>query len=407
MENEVKIRTNILNPISADKAELKKDQVITIFGDSIESIIPWSERVLYDIDARDSLAVPGFIDLHAHLSQFRIKGQYRDALLPWLEEFVFPEEQLSFSYDYAYGLAEDFYRALLRAGTTTAVIYTAPYKTACKAAFDAAIQQNFRAFIGMTLMNQNCPDTLKSTTAQIKNDCEKLIKKYHRPDADLQFIFTPRFAPTCSMDLLQWVGKFAQRNNLWIQTHLSENQAEIDWVKELFGLNSYTEVYDKAGILTDKTILAHCIHLSEQEIKRIKSSGSKIAHCPDSNFFLRSGQFSAHDIRKHSIPYGLGSDVGAGTSHKMLYHAKMYNYRQLNTMISPADAFYRITLGAARILGIDKKIGSLATGKDADLLLMKLPDTKKALNDDILSQLIFTGHEWWIYRVYSKGIRYI
>ncbi len=407
MENAIKIRTNILNPVSPEQVELKLDQIITLFKGSIEHILPWSSGMQYDIDARDSLTIPGLIDLHVHLSQYRIKGHYRDALLPWLEEFVFPEEQLSANYDNAYGLADDFFNALYRAGTTTAVIYTAPYKTACEAAFNVARQKSFRAFIGMTLMNQNCPEAMKSTTEQIKTQCEAIINEHHSPKSDRQFIFTPRFAPTCSMELMQWIGEYARQNSIWIQTHLAENPDEINWVKQLFGMGSYTEVYKKAGILTDKTILAHCIHLSNTEMNIIKDSGSSIAHCPDSNFFLRSGQFPASGIIKKDIPYGLGSDVGAGTSLNMLYHAKMYNYRQSQTRIAPSDAFYRITLGAAKILNLEKKIGTLETGKDANFVIFKLPDTRRPLDEEIISELIFTGHEWQIAQVYSKGIRQV
>lgn len=406
MENTLKIRTNLLSPVTDKTAELMPDHIITIDNDKIACIMPWTAGLKYDIDARESLAIPGLIDLHVHLSQYRIKGHYRDALLPWLNEFVFPEEQLSADYDYAYSLAEDFFQALYKAGTTTAVIYTAPYKTACEAAFDVARLQNYRALIGMTLMNQNCPEAMQSSLEQIKADCEALFSEYHAPACDLQFILTPRFAPTCSMELMQWIGTFAHKNELWIQTHLSENMAEIDWVKELFGCNSYAEVYDQAGILTDKTILGHCIHLSDAEMNIIKAAGSKIAHCPDSNFFLRSGQFPAAAIKEKEIPYGLGSDVGAGTSLSMLYHAKIYNYRQSQTMITPADAFYSITLGAARVLNMDKKIGSLEAGKDADIVFLNLPNAKKALTEDILSELIFTGHDWEITQVYSKGIRH-
>jgi guanine deaminase len=407
MEVAIKIRTNILNPVSDKQADLLPDQVITLYKDTIEHIQPWAEDVKYDIDARDCLAIPGLIDLHVHLSQFRIKGHYRDALLPWLEEYVFPEEQLSANYDYAYDLADDFYHALYRNCTTTAVIYTAPYQTACEAAFESAKMQNYRAFIGMTLMNQNCPQAMQSNLEQIKQACEELIREHHDQRCGQQFILTPRFAPTCSMELMQWVGDYAREHNIWIQTHLAENPEEIEWVKSLFGCNSYTEVYQKAGILTDKTILAHCIHLSETEMDLIKASGSKIAHCPDSNFFLRSGQFAASDIADKGIPYALGSDVGAGTSLNMLYHAKIYNYRQSVTRISPVDAFYRITLGAAQILNLDDRIGTLATGKDADMLLLKLPDVKKPLQEDIISELIFTGHEWQIAQVYAKGIRHV
>jgi len=405
MSTKFSIRTNILTPLTEQTYELKPNHIIYVENGKIENILPVSKGNDYDIDLRNTIAIPGLIDIHVHLSQYRIRGHYRESLLPWLSDVVFPEERKSADYEYAYNLAEDFFRALYKAGTTTAVIYTAPFLTSCETAFEAAKLQNFRAFIGMSLMNQNSPETLIQNTKQAMEDCQTLINEYHDPDNGLQFIFTPRFAPTCSMELMQWIGEFARKHNIWIQTHLSENKDEIKWVKDLFGLESYTDVYEKAGILTDKTILAHCIHLSDPELSKLKTNGCKIAHCPESNFFLHSGRFPLIRVHEKELSFALGSDVGAGTSLNMLYHAKMYNFMQSTTPVSPADAFYRITLGAAKVLNLESKIGSLEVGKEADIVVLDLPDGNKHITEDIVSQLIFTGHEWNTTQVYSKGIR--
>jgi guanine deaminase len=405
MTNKLTIRTNLLSPVSVQSFNLMPDHVISIDDGKITGINPWSVDQHYDFDMQNCLAIPGLIDTHVHLSQHRIMGLYRESLLPWLNDIVFPEEQKSADYDFAYLLAEEFFQALYKNGTTTAVIYTAPYLAACEAAFEAAVMHDFRAFIGMSLMNQNSPEALLQGTKQAMDDCLSLINEYHHPDKGLEFIFTPRFAPSCSMELMQRIGEYAHDNRIRIQTHLSENGDEVKLVKELFGLSSYTEVYLKAGILTDRTILAHCIHLSDDELNVIKNTGSTIAHCPDSNFFLHSGQFPLAKVRDWDILFALGSDVGAGTSLNMLYHAKMYNFRQTETPVTPADAFYRITLGAARVLNLDNKIGSLEIGKDADFVFMNLPEPEKPLAEDIVSQLVFTGHEWDITQVYAKGIR--
>lgn len=407
MPNQFSIRTNILTPLSEHSFELKTNHIIYVENGSITAIRPVAKGNDYDTDLRNTIAIPGLIDIHVHLSQYRIRGHYRDSLLPWLNEVVFPEELKSADYDAAGALAEEFFQSLYEAGTTTAVIYTAPYLIACEAAFEAAKLHNFRAFIGMTLMDQNSPEPLLQSINQAMDECQTLINEYHDPQSGLQYIFTPRFAPTCSMQLMQWIGEFTRNNDIWIQTHLSENKAEIAWVKELFGMETYTDVYAKAGILTDKTILAHCIHLSDKELAQLKSNGCKIAHCPDSNFFLRSGEFPLDRVREREIPFALGSDVGAGTTLNMLYHAKMYHYRQSTTPVSPADAFYRITLGAARALNLSDKTGSLEMGKEADIVLLELPEGKRHLTDDVLAQLIFSGHEWKPLQVYAKGIRRI
>jgi guanine deaminase len=405
MSGNLSIRTNLLSPVSPQSVCLLQDHIIHIAEDRIAGINPWAAGLPYDIDLRNCLAIPGLIDTHVHLSQHRISGLFRESLLPWLNEIVFPEENKSADYDFAYALAEDFFQSLYKAGTTTAVIYTAPYPVACEAAFEVAGLHDFRAIIGMTLMNQNSPDSLLQDTEQVKTDCLSLIDTYHRPEHGLEYIFTPRFAPSCSMELMQWIGRYAGENDIRIQTHLSENKDEIKWVQDLFGLSSYTEVYRKAGILTGRTILAHCIHLSDEELETIKAYGCKVSHCPDSNFFLRSGLFPLDRIRDRDIPFALGSDVGAGTTLNMLYHAKMYHYRQSQTPVTPADAFYRITLGAAVLLNLDNKIGSLESGKEADIVLLNLPETDKPLSEDILSRLVFTGHEWNVAQVYSKGVR--
>lgn len=405
MSTKLNILTNILTPLGPGTYEFKTNHILSIDKGKIADIVGITENQQFDLDLRDSVAIPGLIDVHVHLSQYRVRGLYKDALLPWLNEVVFPEEQKSADYDYSYVLAEEFFQALYKAGTTTAVIYTAPYQNACETAFETARLHNFRAIIGMTLMDQNSPEALLQKTDQTQQDCLNLIKEYHSPDKGLEFIFTPRFAPTCSMQLMQWLGSFAKEHGIRIQTHLSENKDEIKWVKDLFGLSSYTEVYQKAGILTDKTILAHCIHLSDKELETLKEKQCKIAHCPDSNFYLRSGEFPLADVMKYDLPFALGSDVGAGTTLNMLYHAKMYNFRQSQTPVSASDAFYRVTLGAAQLLGIDRQTGSLETGKDADIVFLKMPESQMQVEDELLSRLVFTGHEWQIAQVYARGIR--
>ncbi|HOH47613.1 MAG TPA: amidohydrolase family protein, partial [Candidatus Cloacimonadota bacterium] len=322
-----KIRTNLINPVSADQTELFKDYIISIEDTVITEISPFKPDITepYE-DRRNEVAIPGLIDIHVHLSQYRMRGSYRPALLPWLEECVFPEEERSSQRQYAYSVSKDFYPALFRAGTTSAVIYTAPYREACEAAFEIAEDLGARAWIGMTLMDRNSPEGLQQTTDYAVEHSMELYWKYHDKTPLLDYIFTPRFAPTCSEELMRRISDFAIENQAWIQTHLSENRDEIRWVKELFGYHSYTELYQAMGLLTDHTIMAHCIHLSDKEINILRDSGASIAHCPDSNFYLKSGEIDLPGLISQDVKLALGSDVGAGTSLSMLYHAKLMNY---------------------------------------------------------------------------------
>ena len=388
------ILCNIVNPISPEEIQFLPKQVISIEESKISAITPLSEfQGRIDEDRSNEYALPGFIDLHTHLSQYYIRGLYEPALLPWLNKYVFPEEERSKNIEYAEKLSRDFFSAMLKAGTTTCVIYTAPFFSACDMAFEIAKETGIRALIGMTMMDMNCPENLPQNSHKTLEESILLYEKWHGKNAKLDYIFTPRFAPTCSLELMKEVVKYAIEHNAWIQTHLSENKEEIEMVKEIFGYKSYTEVYQKAGLLTQHSIFAHCIHLGDEEIKMLAENKCKIAHCPDSNFFLKSGEFPLQKIEEAGIEYGLGSDVGAGTSLNMLYHTKMMNYRQSDYPVLPAKALYHITLGSAKLLGVDEIIGSLEIGKEADIVFLK-PPLNYPLKNNGISQLVFCGQEF-------------
>ena len=388
------ILCNIVNPISPEEIQFLPKQVISIEESKISAITSLPEfQGRIDEDRSNEYALPGFIDLHTHLSQYYIRGLYEPALLPWLNKYVFPEEERSKNIEYAEKLSRDFFSAMLKAGTTTCVIYTAPFFSACDMAFEIAKETGIRALIGMTMMDMNCPENLPQNSHKTLEESILLYEKWHGKNAKLDYIFTPRFAPTCSLELMKEVAKYAIEHNAWIQTHLSENKEEIEMVKEIFGFKNYTEVYQKAGLLTQHSIFAHCIHLNDEEIKMLAENKCKIAHCPDSNFFLKSGEFPLQKIEEAGIEYGLGSDVGAGTSLNMLYHTKMMNYRQGDYPVLPAKALYHITLGSAKLLGVDKIIGSLEIGKEADIVFLK-PPLNYPLKNNGISQLVFCGQEF-------------
>jgi len=398
-----KIRTNIVNPVSPDYAFIGLDYVISWEDGIINNIHPYQSGVDLDCEERlDELCLPGLIDIHTHLSQYRIRGRYEPSLLSWLEKNVFPEEALSQNPDFAEKIATDFFQALFAAGTTTSVIYTAPYPQACETAFSIAQKFGARTLIGMTLMDQNAPSELLQSTDFVFQKSVELYHKYHNVSPLQDYIFSPRFAISCSFNLIEKIARFAQDNSAWIQTHLSENQIEIANVIQLFGTDTYTQVYENAGLLTPHTILAHCIHLSPTEMDILAKYDCKIAHCPDSNFFLKSGEFNYEALYSRNLKIGVGSDVAAGTTLNMLYHSKMANYRQSVYSISPERLFYHITLGNATMLGYQDKIGSLDSGKEADLCFLKLPP-EPIPEDSLISAICFYGYEFPVMETVIAG----
>ncbi|MCD4795937.1 MAG: amidohydrolase family protein, partial [Candidatus Cloacimonetes bacterium] len=323
-----RIKTTILNPVSPLEAELLPDVFITISGEKIESI----SRVCNEkefTDLSDHICIPGLIDAHVHLSQFYARGKHSPNLLHWLEKHIFPEELKSKDPEYARKIAEDFFSASIKNGTTTSVIYTAPFKQACDIAFETAEKKGIRAIIGKTMMDCNSPEYLAEDTETSFNESMELFEKWNKKTNLLEYAFSPRFAPVCSSKLMKLIGNFAKKNDAYIQTHLSENKEEIKWVNDLFPeYRNYTEVYGKHDLLSPKTLLGHAIHLNDDELSLIKNAGSKIVHCPDSNFFLKSGVLQFEKIKNAGIEFALASDVAAGTSLSMFNVMKMCCYRQ-------------------------------------------------------------------------------
>lgn len=397
------VKTNILNPLSLKKTEFRKDVFITIEAGKIVSLSEINEADNF-IDRTDLICCPGFVDTHVHLSQFYMRGSHSPNLLHWLNTYTFQAEHRSKDEKYAREVAEDFFADLVSKGTTTSVIYTAPFKPACDLAFQVAEEKKARAIIGMTMMDANSPDFLKQTTKQAFEDSVALFEKWNKKTDLLEYVFTPRFALTCSAELLKLAGDFAADNDAFVQTHLSENKAEIDRALQLFPqYRSYTEIYEGLNILSPKTILGHVIHVDDEEIAILKETGSKIAHCPDSNFFLKSGMFPWQKIKQFDLDFALASDVGGGSSLNMLNVMKMAAFHQNDYVVSPQELFYRGTLGAAKILGKENVIGSIQTGKEADLVFLQLADFQKYHETELLAKLIYTHEDVEVVETLIQG----
>lgn len=321
------------------------------------------------------LITPGFIDLHLHYPQMGIIAAYGEQLLEWLETYTFPTEQRFQDHGYASQVATLFIDELLRNGTTTAVVMPAVYPESVDAFFEVAQQRHLRMIAGKIMMDRHAPAALLDTAESSYQDSRNLIEKWHRQDR-LLYAITPRFAPTSSDQQLGMAGKlWAEFPDTYVHTHLSENVKEIAWVKELFpNAQGYLDVYDQAGLVGNRSIFAHCIQLTDAEFRRLSEAKAAIAFCPTSNLFLGSGLFKIEQAksRDYPIPVGLATDVGAGTSFSMLQTAnEAYKVAQLRQQqLSPFQALFLATLGGARALSLDDRIGSFDVGKEADFIVL-------------------------------------
>ena len=336
------------------------------------------------IEFKNSLILPGLIDAHAHLPQFDAIGLGSNELIDWLNQTIFPLEAKCKNEEYAKATSDKFFQALLEAGTTCASVYTAPFYSAAKIAFESANEKGIRALIGKSAMDIETPTELISDYDTIVKNNLRLIEEFSNFNDKLDYILTPRFAGSCSFKLLKWFGDISKSNNLLVQTHLSENLKEIDFIKELFkDFYDYLEVYEMAGLLSERTIFAHGIYLSESEIDRIKTNGAKIAHCPSSNRYLKSGIARVRKYLNDGIGLGLGTDIGAGYSFSIFdemrealenskYRALFYE--ESDSSLSVDEAFIAGTLGGAQILGLDNNIGSLELCKQADFIVVNFDE---------------------------------
>jgi guanine deaminase len=333
---------------------------------------------------RGAVAIfPGLIDCHAHLPQYSAVARGESQLLPWLRENIFPVER-EFTGPKAREECPLFFHELARNGTTTAMLYAAIYEDSCEIGFEAAERSGLRVILGKMMMDLGSYGQLqpKKILSVSLIESERLCRKWHGADnGRLEYAFSPRFAVTCSEKLMRSAGELAQRFGAYLQTHLAENREEIEKVHHLhMSARDYTDVYEKYGLLTPKTMLGHCIHLSAREIDAIAAAQSNIAHCPTSNLFLGSGLFKLDQLLKAGLAIGLGSDVGAGPELNMWQVMRAaLDVQKVRSMSEPAlqrlrpsEAFYLATSGGARALGKSAIIGSLDAGKEADLTVVDL-----------------------------------
>ena len=324
-------------------------------------------------DHSGSLIMAGFIDAHIHYPQTRVIGSYGAQLLDWLHNYTFLEEQKFADPAHCAEAAEFFLDELFRCGTTTALVYCTVHPESVDAFYAAAERRGARMIAGKTMMDRDAPEKLRDTAQRGYDESRALIERW-RGRGRLDYAVTPRFAVTSTQAQLEAAGALAKEfPEAYVQTHLDENHAEIKLVAKLFPeATSYLDVYDRAGLLGPRSVFGHCIHMADAEIARMAESGSVAAFCPTSNLFLGSGLFDAARLTEAGVRIALATDVGGGTSYSMLRTAaEGYKVLQLNRQSWPAlNAFYRMTLGNARALSLDDRIGSVETGKEADLVVL-------------------------------------
>ncbi|QXI30247.1 guanine deaminase [Pseudomonas vanderleydeniana] len=321
----------------------------------------------------DALITPGFIDTHIHLPQTGMVGAYGEQLLDWLNTYTFPCESQFADPAHAAEVADIFIRELLRNGTTTALVFASVHPESVEAFFEAAQKLDLRMIAGKVMMDRNAPDYLTDTAESSYAESKALIERWHGKGR-LHYAVTPRFAPTSTPEQLTLAGQLlAEYPDLYMQTHISENLQEIEWVKELFPeRKGYLDVYDHYQLLGERSVFAHGVHLCDDECARLAETGSAVAFCPTSNFFLGSGLFNLPQAEKHKLNVGIGTDVGAGTSFSILHTLnEAYKVMQLQgARLSPFKSLYLATLGGARALRLEQRIGDLRPGSDADFVVL-------------------------------------
>ncbi|PKU24406.1 guanine deaminase [Telmatospirillum siberiense] len=346
----------------------------------------------------DGLILPGFIDTHIHFPQTQVIASYGAQLLDWLEKYTFVAEQKYADAGLAEINARFFFDELLRNGTTTAMIYGSVHPQSVEAIFAESARRGTAMIAGKAMMDRNAPVALRDTANSSYRDSKALIERWHGKSRQ-RYAVTPRFAITSSEAQLQAAGSLLNDYpDVYLQTHLSENLAEIAEVRRLFpGSRSYTDVYDRFGLLGPRSLFGHCLHLNEGEIQRLSESGSVAAFCPTSNLFIGSGLFDWAKLAdpRRPVRLSLATDVGGGTSYSLLRTmGEAYKVLQLQCQSLPAlTAFHQATRGNAEALGMEGEIGSLEVGRTADLTILDVKATPamrhrhEACNGDLEEEL--------------------
>lgn len=429
------IRARIVTPLAGGGTLDEADGVVAVDERGALAFVGAAEAAPPDllagaVDARPRVVFPGLVDTHAHLPQLPNAGLgFALDLLTWLDRLTFPTERSWADPSLAARLAPAIFRAFAAAGTTTVLAYGVVYEAAMEAAFRAAEAHGIRAILGKVMMDRVTYDpTIELGTILDRSlrESADLIARWHgAADGRLGYAVTPRFAVSCTAELLRESAALARSTGTWWQSHVSEDPGEIAEVARLFPeARDYVDVYDRAGALGERSVLAHAIHLSDRELGRIVETGTRVSHCPSSNLFIGAGVMPLARWLEAGVAVGLGSDVSGGPDPSLFSVMRAGAYSQMarrslageaQPPLTPLEWLRLGTLDGARALGLADQIGSLEAGKEADVILVDpamtapLPGAEDAgLLDDpsaLVSRLIFRGHPDMVRAAWVHGRR--
>jgi guanine deaminase len=381
-------------------------------GERLRAAHPQAEVTSYP----DALICPGFVDAHVHYPQTAIIASWGKRLIDWLNTYTFPEEMRLSDTAYAGEIAARYLDLTLAHGTTTVASYCTIHPHSADALLQAAAERGQRIVAGKTCMDRNAPEGLRDTVQSAYDDSKALIERWH-DKGRATYAITPRFSPTSTPEQLSALGAlWAEHPTCLMQTHLSEQTDEIEWVRGLFPqARDYLDTYEAHGLLGERGLYGHAIHLEPREIDRLAETGGALVHCPTSNTFIGSGLFDMTGLAARGIPLALATDTGGGSSFSMLRTmAAAYEVGQLRgTPLHAAQLIWLATAGSARSLHLQDHVGSLAAGMEADITVLSLDSTpaiaqRHAAAKDIWESLFATimmGDDRAIADVWVAGTR--
>ena len=329
-------------------------------------------------DYGDALISAGFVDAHVHYPQTGIIASWGKRLIDWLNGYTFPEEMRFGDRDYAADVAGRYLDLVLAHGTTSVASYCTIHPGSVEAFFDAATERRMRVVAGKTCMDRNAPEGLRDTAQSAYDDSKAVLESWHGCGR-IGYAITPRFSPTSTPEQMEALGAlWAENPDVLMQTHLSEQLDEIEWVRRLYpNARDYLDTYEAYGLLGARGVYGHAIHLEPRERDRLREVGAGLVHCPTSNTFIGSGLFDLMGLMAEGQRIGLATDTGGGSSFSMLRTmAAAYEVAQLRGQaLHPAQLWWLATEGAAQVLHLDGQIGRLAPGAEADLVVIDLAST--------------------------------